>query len=232
MSAPAVYVLHGLLGTAYAHFGAQVTRWQRDHRVVPVDLPGHGRCPLDAGQDYLDAALVYLTALVDRFGPGRLVGASYLGGPVALRLAATRPDLVESVVLTGFAPGIEHAVFRRWLSAFHEMAGRDGALAAGYDRVHGPRWRDTLTAFTAEVDHAYAERVLVRPADLAALEVDVLLVNGSLKSHERAAAEGAARFGPRVRGAVLAGAGHIASHDAPEEFTAAVAGFWPAGVAS
>jgi pimeloyl-ACP methyl ester carboxylesterase len=221
-----VYFVHGLLGTSYAHFGEQITGWRRDHQVVPVDLPGHGRCPVAAGEPYLGHALDYLAAVVARFGPGSVVGASYLGGPVAVRLAMARPELVESLVLTGFAPGLSRDVFLRWVGGFGLLADRSADLAAEYDRLHGPRWRDTLRAFTEDVESAYRERVLVRPETLGALGTEVLIVNGSLKSVESAAAEQAHEFGPNVRGLVLDGAGHIASHDAPDAFSAAVLRFW------
>jgi pimeloyl-ACP methyl ester carboxylesterase len=218
--------VHGLLGTAYAHFGAQITAWSDDHRVVPVDLPGHGRCRVDAGPSYLDTALDYLAAVVGRFGAGRLVAASYLGGPLAVRLALARPELVTSLVLTGFVPGLPRDVFAGWLAGFQTLADRNAELAAGYDRLHGPRWRTTLTEFQADVDRAYEERALIRPEQLGTLDVDVLIVNGSVKSAERAAARHAGDNGHRVRGLVLAGAGHIAAHDAPDEFTQAVTAFW------
>lgn len=223
---PPVYFLHGLLGTAYAHFSAQIRRWSGELAPVPVDLPGHGRCQVDAGEPYLDVALEYLTAVVSRFGRGRLVGASYLGGPLAVRLALARPDLVGSVVLTGFAPGLSRDVFVQWVSGFHTLARRNAELAAEYDRLHGSRWRDTLTAFGADVEHAYEQRVLVRPESLGELQADVLIVNGSFKSVERTAAERAAELGPRVHGVVIDEAGHIASHDAPDRFCAAVEAFW------
>jgi len=223
---PLVYCVHGLLGTAYAHFGAQITAWSDACRVVPVDLPGHGRCRVDAGPSYLDTALDYLTAVVARFGAGRLVAASYLGGPLAVRLALARPDLVTSLVLTGFVPGLPKDVFVRWLTGFQTLADRNADLAAGYDRLHGQRWRTTLTEFHADVERAYEERALVAPEQLGALDIDVLIVNGSVKSAEADAARHAEDNGHRVRGLVLAGAGHIAAHDAPDEFTRAVTAFW------
>jgi pimeloyl-ACP methyl ester carboxylesterase len=221
-----VYLVHGLLGTAYAHFGAQITGWRGRYQVVPVDMPGHGRCPVAAGEPYLVGALDYLTAVVRRFGPGRVIGASYLGGPLAVRLAAARPDLVDSLVLTGFAPGLAEDVFLRWVAGFQLLAERGTELAAEYDRLHGPGWRGTLLAFTADVGRAYRQRAEVRPESLGALEMDVLIVNGSLKSVERAAAAGAHTFGPNVSGLVIEGAGHIASHDAPAAFNRAVERFW------
>jgi pimeloyl-ACP methyl ester carboxylesterase len=223
---PTVYVLHGLLGTAYGHFGQQITRWQKRLPVVPIDLPGHGRCPVDAEGDYLDGALDYLIAIVERFGAGRLVAASYLGGPLAVRAAVRRPDLVRSVVLTGFAPGLDRSVFLGLLAGFHRLVDEHPDLAAEYDRLHTARWRDTLAAFTADVERDFERLALVRSDTLAALPMATLILNGSLKSVERAAARDAARSGRSVFGQVIDGAGHIASHDAPLAFSTAVEEFW------
>ena len=224
---PVVYFLHGLLGTAYAHFGAQIRAWGAgNHQVVPVDLPGHGRCPLDAGEPYLDRALDYVLAIVERFGRGQVVAASYLGGPLAVRAATARSDLVASLVLTGFAPGLDRAAFIGLLAGFHQLARENPPLAAEYDRLHGGRWAATLDAFTAHVERDFEGTVLVRPDALAALDLDTFVCNGSHKSVERAAAQDAAGMGPRVRGRAIDGAGHIASLDAPDAFTAAVEDFW------
>jgi len=223
-----IYLLHGLLGTAYAHFGEQIRAWGADGRVVPVDLPGHGRCPLDAGPGYLDQAYDYVASIMARFGPGRLVAASYLGGPLAVRLAARRPELVASLVLTGFVPGLARAAFGSQLEGFHLLAAEQPQLAAEYDRLHGTRWKDTLTAFGDDCGRR-PELVLPGAAALAGLDPPVLIVNGALKSAERSAAERATEFGPRISGVVLAGAGHLASHDAPAAFTGAVDAFWAGG---
>nr|ADR01086.1 NocK [Nocardia sp. ATCC 202099] len=221
-----VYFLHGLLGTAYGHFGAQIAAWSGRRRVVPVDLPGHGRCPVDAGPDYLDTALEYVAALVDHFGPGHLVAASHLGGPLAVRLAEARPELVESLVLTGFFPGADRESFARLLDGFGVLVEENPELAAEYDRLHPGRWRTTLAEFSGHATAEFDDRARIAAERLGALGCDVLLVNGTLKSAEREAALAARSYGPRVHGVLLDGAGHIASHDAPEAFTAAVEEFW------
>jgi pimeloyl-ACP methyl ester carboxylesterase len=219
-----VYLLHGLLGTAYAHFGEQIRAWAHA-RVVPVDLLGHGRCPLDAGEHYLDRAYEHVVSIVQRFGPGRLVAASYLGGPIAVRIATQRPELVTSLVLTGYVPDLARPAFLQLLDGFHRLAAERPELAAEYDRLHGTRWKDTLTAYGDDC----ARRpglVLPGPGALTGLGTSVHIVNGSHKSAERHAAERAAELGPRITGAVIEGAGHIAGHDAPAAFTAAVQAFW------
>lgn len=223
---PRVYLLHGLLGTAYAHFSAQIQAWGDRYRVVPVDLPGHGKCRLDASDDYFDQALDYVVALVERFGPGRLVAASHLGAPIAIRCAEARPDLVESLVLTGFAPDAERGTFLRMLAGFQQLGDDRADLAAEYDQLHGPRWRRTIAAFAGHAERDFADRVRIDSARLGAAPVPVALVNGTFKSVEQSAAERAAEFGPLVTGRVIEGAGHIASHDAPAAFTAAAEEFW------
>jgi pimeloyl-ACP methyl ester carboxylesterase len=223
---PVVYFLHGLLGTAHAHFANQIRAWRDGFRLLPVDLPGHGRCPLDAAERYGETARGYVLALLDRFGPGHLIAASYLGGPIAVRCARTRPDLVRSLVLTGFAPGLPRDVFLGWIQGFTVLADTNQELSREYDRLHGPRWRYTLAAYGGDAEQRYEASILVTSDVLGELPVPTLIANGSLKAAERSAAVDGATFGPRVRGHVIDGAGHIAGADAPDEFNTVVESFW------
>jgi pimeloyl-ACP methyl ester carboxylesterase len=223
---PVVYLLHGLLGTAYAHFGPQISVWESECSVVPIDLPGHGRCPLDAGEPYFDGALEYTLAIIERFGGGRLVAASHLGGPLAVRVASVRPDLVSCLVLTGFVPQLDRTAFLGLLAGFGTLAAQNPTLAAEYERLHGARWRDTLAAVARNAERDFEGTVHVTSRALARLAPATLICNGSLKSAERSAALEAGTHGPRVSGRVLDGAGHIAGLQDPAAFAAAVADFW------
>src|SRR5258708_5917180 len=167
---PVVYLLHGLLETSYGHFRHQIDAWRRDHRLFPVDLPGHGRCPVDAGAPYVAQMCAYVIALMERTGPGRMVAASYLGGPVGLRCAAQRPDLVSSLVLTGFVPAVPRDVFGGWVQSVVKVSGESPELAAAYDEVHGGRWRRTLATFVEEVEQRYAEGLGVDPSPMGRVE--------------------------------------------------------------
>ncbi|WP_225725233.1 MULTISPECIES: alpha/beta fold hydrolase [unclassified Nocardia] len=218
-----VFLLHGLLGTAYGHFGSQIEAWRGRYDVVPVDLPGHGRCPVDAAENYLDHAFGYVVSLLERFGPARVVAASYAGGPIAVRCAAERPDLVNSLALSGFAPGIRRDALLAQLGGFWQLAEDHPDLAATYTRLHGDRWRATLRAFSADAARIF-EYLHVEN-----LSTDVLLANGTVKSVEHTAAVNARQLGPRVFGRVIEGAGHIPSHDKPADFTAALEEFWLCG---
>lgn len=82
------------------------------HRVLTVEVHGHGSCPVWQGRDALtladDAALV--APLLARHGGAHLVGHSY-GAAVALKLATLAPSLVHSVV------AYEPVLFRLLLDA-------------------------------------------------------------------------------------------------------------------
>lgn len=111
--APVVLMLHG--------FGASLHTWDdwarglsADHRVVRLDLPGHGLSEPDPAGDYTDArSLQLLTALLDQLGVARasIVGHS-IGGRMAWTFAARYPGRTERLVLVapdGFAsPGFEY----------------------------------------------------------------------------------------------------------------------------
>jgi pimeloyl-ACP methyl ester carboxylesterase len=111
--APAVLLLHG--------FGASLQTWEgwaaileQDHRVVRLDLPGFGLTGPDPTGDYGDErAIEVLTALLDRLGIDRAsVAGNSIGGRIAWKLAALRPDRVDRLVLIspdGFAsPGFAY----------------------------------------------------------------------------------------------------------------------------
>lgn len=112
-NAPAIVLLHG--------FGSSLQTWDAwahilaaDHRVIRLDLPGAGLSGLDPNGDYSDPrTLQILDALFDRLGVAHatIVGNS-LGGRLAWKFAATRPQRVDHLILVspdGFAsPGFEY----------------------------------------------------------------------------------------------------------------------------
>ena len=111
--APPVLMLHG--------FGASLHTWDvwaqalsATHRVIRLDLPGHGLSEPDPAGDYTDArSLVLLRAVMDQLGVARasIVGHS-IGGRIAWTFAARHPERTDRLVLVapdGFAsPGFEY----------------------------------------------------------------------------------------------------------------------------
>jgi pimeloyl-ACP methyl ester carboxylesterase len=98
--APTAVYVHGLGGSA--------TNWtDLAHQLAPqvsgiaVDLPGFGRSEPLPGYDFsLPSHAGAVAALIEHLdrGPVHLFGNS-MGGAIALHLAATRPELVRSLVL-------------------------------------------------------------------------------------------------------------------------------------
>jgi pimeloyl-ACP methyl ester carboxylesterase len=96
---PPILLLHGITQSS-ATWAWLVPHLAADHRVVRLDLRGHGRSGRTPGAYALpgytaDAAAVCEQVLAQ---PAVLVGHS-LGGGIAAGLAQTRPELVRGVVL-------------------------------------------------------------------------------------------------------------------------------------
>ena len=108
----AVVLLHGL-GSSHRDWEAQIDALSRSHRVVALDLRGHGQSPSAAlGVTMDDLAEDVAAALAARYiGPSRVIGWS-LGGLVATLLAAKHPELVRSLVIVNSPPSCRPSGFR------------------------------------------------------------------------------------------------------------------------
>lgn len=119
-SAARVVLVHGFTQTARC-WGPFAEDLARDHRVVAVDAPGHGRSAR------VRAGLADGAALLGEAG-GRATYVGYsMGGRLALHLALARPDLVGRLVLIGATGGIDDPDARR------ARRRSDEALAARLD---------------------------------------------------------------------------------------------------
>jgi pimeloyl-ACP methyl ester carboxylesterase len=113
----AVILIHGFGTSSFLWRNIAPAITDAGHTAYAIDMFGHGESdrPLDADfgiaaqAEYLDAAM---TAL--RVARGIVVGVD-IGGDVALRLAATRPERVEKLVLIN-------------TPAFDEIPARDNTL--------------------------------------------------------------------------------------------------------
>lgn len=166
---PPVLLVHGLGGLA-SNWRLVAPALARERRVILPELPGHGGSGRLARGADLDAFADAVLAVAEAEGavPAPWVGHS-LGGLVALRAAARRPDAVTGVVLAA-AAGISSAT--RLGEAIVTLMGvlRPGRLV-GRRRRHVSRSRigRTLTfgwwgvADPAGFDPAMAEAFLSGP---------------------------------------------------------------------
>lgn len=105
---PPLLLVHGFAGGA-ANFALLAPLLAGTHRVIVPDLPGHGGSTALPAAPSLAGFADRVAAVAEQEGavPAAVVGHS-MGGVVALRLAARRPELVNAVVLAA-AAGISTA---------------------------------------------------------------------------------------------------------------------------
>jgi pimeloyl-ACP methyl ester carboxylesterase len=244
--APAVILLHG--------FGSSLHTWedwaeslQDSFRVIRIDLPGFGLTGPDPTGDYSDGrSIEVLTALMDALDLPRasLVGSS-MGGRIAWRFAAARPQRVAKLVLMapdGFAsPGRDYGttpdvpLLARLLPyVLPEMLLR-ASLAPAYGdpsrltQAVLTRYRDMLLApgvRRAILDRT-AQGTLVDPVPLLRrIEAPVLLLWGQEDAMVPVA--NAADYQAALRDSRLVtfpGIGHVPMEEAPALTVAAVRDF-------
>jgi pimeloyl-ACP methyl ester carboxylesterase len=230
---PGLVLVHGTR-MAGAYWRAQTLALADRFRVVAVDLPGHGR---RRGEPFThEAALRTITAAAASCAGGSAVVLGHsLGGFLAVDAATSAPERVRGLILAGSsadARGLQTVPFRlvvRLVALFSDerlTRWNDRALArlypaevirpqqeAGYGfRAIGPAYR---TVFGR--DHAGALAT--------AYPGPILLLNGERdRLFRRNEQRWLARL-PRARLALVPGAGHLSSWDAPQAFTAAVRAF-------
>lgn len=110
---PVLLMLHGFGGSLHS-FDAWAAGLAATHRVIRIDLPGAGLTGADPSGDYSDErGIALLAELLTQRGVARatVLGHS-MGGRLAWRFAAAKPERVDKLVLVapdGFAsPGFEY----------------------------------------------------------------------------------------------------------------------------
>lgn len=96
---PAFVLVHGAM-CDHSNWDALVPRLAALHRVVRLDLAGHGRSPGEEGDCSIEQWADQVIALIQRLGLGRvvLVGHS-MGGRVVAEAAARAPECLAGLVL-------------------------------------------------------------------------------------------------------------------------------------
>jgi lipase len=121
--------------------------------VLAPDLIGHGRSPWAAPWT-IDANAAALAALLrDNAAPEPVVVVSHsFGGAIALRLAATHPELVSSLVLLDPAVGLDGAWMAEIADAMYASPDYSDAAEARDEKAYGS-WAD-VDASRLEVEVA------------------------------------------------------------------------------
>lgn len=232
-----VLLLHGV-GLCAAAWGPQIAALSGKHRVIALNMPGHGGSALLPGtpglQDFVGWAADAIGAL--QAGPVAVAGHS-MGAMIAAGLAIDHPTLVSRVALL-------NGVFLRSETARAAVAARAEAIANGAVDIDAPlsRWfdeqpaervcRDQVARWLHEVNPAgYAaayrafaggDRVYSSQFGLISCPLLALTGEGDANSTPEMAREMAAAV-QNGRAVVIGGHRHMVNLTAPEAVNAALA---------
>lgn len=123
---PTLLLVHGWSGD-HTHFAPQSARFSSTHRVVSVDLRGHGASDSPEQEYTIDGFADDLAWLCEQLGAHRVVPVGHsMGGSVSIALAATHPELVSAVVLVDSPLVWPDAIKPLLRQGAEAMAGPDG----------------------------------------------------------------------------------------------------------
>ena len=243
--AQTILFMHGLLWSGEM-YGAQIAELSRRYRCVTFDFRGQGRSEVTAAGYDMDSLFADAVALIETLGLGvvHAVGLS-MGGFVAMRLAARRPDLVRSLALleTSAEPESPDVIPRYRLLAFvgrwlglRLVAGRIMPIMFGRTFLTDPAraaersaWRERLLrndrigierALDGVVERASVE------SELARIAAPTLVIVGD--EDVATVPARAQRIRDGIAGArlvVIPGAGHSSTIEQPAAVTAALSAF-------
>ena len=247
VSGAPLVLLHGL-GSSSGDWAPQLPVLGEPHRVLVVDLPGHGRSPLPPGRLTIAGMADEVARLLARMNapPAHVIGLS-LGGCVALALALQAPERVRSLVLVNAFARLRPAGPRGALRILQRLV----LLAtAPMERVAAhvargifpePGQRDLYEAAVARLSRmprrAYAAAcgalaAFDARARLAEVRCPTLVVAGARDTTVPLGAKQAlARAIPGARLVVVDESGHASNLDQPARFNRLVLDFI-AGVGS
>lgn len=122
---PALVLLH-CLGVDHRLWDIAAAGLERNFTLLAYDFPGHGAAAMPASPYGIADLSAALTALLNREGIARAhVAGISLGGLVAQDFAATRPGMVDKLVLIDTTPRYTEEMRRMW-AIRAAQARRDG----------------------------------------------------------------------------------------------------------
>lgn len=230
-------LLHGV-GMRAEAWQPQITAFAKSHRVIALDMPGHGASDLLEGNPSLPDYVAWAAHALRHLGCGLAnVAGHSMGALIAAGLAVEHPDLVlRLAVLNG--------VYRRTAEARAAVQARAAALAAGANDIDVPlgRWFDqtpadqavraqvaqwlravTLAGYAAAY-RAFADGDTVYAEAWPQISFPALVLTGSGDGNStpemaRAMANAAARG----RAVVIEGHRHMVNLTAPDQVNSAMA---------
>ena len=240
-------LVHGFMGRG-AVWAPLARSLVRDHRVVVVDLPGHGRSaiPPDPARASVERMADDLATILERTDcvPAEVLGYS-LGARVALRLAVAHGDAVRRLVLESPSAGLPSEAERRsrrvadeersahlerdGVDAFVDAWEREPVFASfarlpadRAARVRADRRRNRAAGLAASLRGAGQGSMEPLHDRLAGVRAPTLVIAGALDPVGRARAQDVAAGIPGARLEIVATAGHAPHVERPATFRSLV----------
>jgi pimeloyl-ACP methyl ester carboxylesterase len=231
---PAFVFVHGWTCDR-SFFSPQAVHFARRHRVVSVDLRGHGESDKPKGTYPVAAYADDIAYIIEQLGLGKAVAVGHsMGGIAVLQLAAAHPGCVTAIVMVDPAPFVFSPELR---AAIEAMV---AAIEAGNQE---PRRQFIRNMFLPTSDRRLVETVL--EGMLAApTHVASSAVRGALEFDARAAAASCkvpalhlaatpplnpphlmSEWLPNVVNGWTVGAGHFNQLEVPDQVNAMIEGF-------
>lgn len=241
-----IILIHGV-GAALDWWDAIAPDLAQDHKVIRLDLIGHGGTEAPASGYSIERQAALVKAVLDNLGVGRVVVVGHsMGGEVATAFATLYPSQVECLVVIDTPPKPETTFDLKTRLALSPVIGQAlwrlrtnpmlrQALAQGFapgfpvpEKFVADLWQLTYTAFhNAHHDSIAFVTEMGTPERLKALDpVPPLLV--IFGTEDALIAPSSAKLFEAVPDAKLVminGAGHSPMVEKPEETLAAMKGF-------
>ncbi|MFE7546424.1 alpha/beta fold hydrolase [Streptomyces gardneri] len=237
--APALLLIHGS-ATSSRSWDALVPLLTTSHRVIRIDLPGHGRSAEPADGDYspLEQGRRIGTAL-DRLGVERAIVIGHSsGGYPATALAERRPDLVTALTLINTGPSMDAFIPSgstaidptQWPPTDEQIRQfASTAFRTGYhvpqelvDELRGMTYHALTTAMQASI--AYLNQRAL-PDRLVPLGKPLQVIFGDQDRRWRPSSAADYRVVPGARVELLPGAGHTPILEEPARTAALLLAF-------
>jgi pimeloyl-ACP methyl ester carboxylesterase len=222
---PALLFLHGWCGDR-SFFAPQFDYFSGTHRVVSVDLPGHGLSAVP--QEYSIEAFANDTAELARelqLGPSVVFGHS-IGAMVALALAQHAPDVVAAVALID-PPPLSKEVWKEFsVQLISSFEGPDGPAGRRQfveqmflptdDQTRRAEIVKSMTAVPNDIAIPLVEAIAAYDgmAALRECEVPIVIISSAVPTNDAGALHDANRT---VTLGQIVGAGHFLQLEVPEQ---------------
>lgn len=231
---PAFVFIHGWTCDR-SFFAPQAEYFARQHRVICMDLRGHGESDKPVGSysitDYVDD----IAYLLEQLGIDRVVAVGHsMGGSVALQLAASCPDRVAAIVMVDPAPLVYSPEARAAaMDMVKAIEAGDQALRSRFivDHLFLPTSDrklvdDVLAVMLAAPDHVAASAMkgilaFDGPAVAAQCKVPALHIAGVPRNPPHLMSQ----WLPAVVNGWTVGAGHFNQLEVPDQVNSMIEGF-------